>query len=330
METIVEHGTWQLSPADEDLHAPGGELLWNESYYYDFAAPDGSLGGYVRLGLYPNWERAWYWACFVRPGQPLILLADNAVPLPPPGGTDLTASGLTARQEITAPFSAARVRLDATAALLPEASAAYGDLSAAEPVRLWLDLEWRTAGGIYPYRDLHRYEIPCEVTGIVRAGNEEFAIAAAGERDHSWGERDWWQISWLWSSGRMPDGTAFHGMQANIGFPVGWPSFVVPPGGVLEHRDGFAAETSFGPADFPRQSRLLVPGSPVTAEPLAFAPVAMTAPDGRVGHFPRALCRFTADDGRAGYGWTEWNQPPGWQQHGWSFLAQAAADRERG
>ncbi len=46
-----------------------------------------------------------------------------------------------------------------------------------------------------------------------------------GERDHSWGERDWWQISWLWSSGRLADGTAFHGMQANIGFAIGWPSF---------------------------------------------------------------------------------------------------------
>ncbi len=55
----------------------------------------------------------------------------------------------------------------------------------------------------------------------------------------------------------------------------------------------------------------------MTAVPIAFAPVAMTSPDGRLAHFPRAMCEFTADDGRTGYGWTEWNQPPGWRDHGW-------------
>jgi hypothetical protein len=60
----------------------------------------------------------------------------------------------------------------------------------------------------------------------------------------------------------------------------------------------------------------------VTATPVCFAPVAMTAPDGRVAHFPRALCRFETGDGRAGYGWTEWHQPPGWRDHDWSGAAE--------
>jgi hypothetical protein len=175
--------------------------------------------------------------------------------------------------------------------------------------------------GVYPYKDLPRYEIPCQVSGTIRLGNETLSVSGWGERDHSWGERDWWQISWLWSSGRLGDGTAFHGMQANIGFPIPWPSFAVTPDGTLNHLPGFAAETTFGTDDFPRQSRLLVPGAPMLAVPLAFAPVGMTSPDGRVAHFPRALCRFIADDGRTGYGWTEWNQPPGWNGHGWSYLA---------
>ena len=112
-------------------------------------------------------------------------------------------------------------------------------------------------------------------------------------------------------------------MQANIGFAIGWPSFAVPPGGDVSHLTGFSAQTDFGPDDFPRQSRLLIPGAPMTAVPLAFAPVAMTSPDGRVSHFPRALCQFIADDGRSGYGWTEWNQPPGWREHGWSHLSES-------
>ncbi len=103
MVKIVDHGTWSLAAADEDLHAPGPELLWNESYYFDFAAADGSVGGYIRLGLYPNWERAWYWACVVRPGLPAILVADNAAALPRPGETELRADGYHATQVISEP-----------------------------------------------------------------------------------------------------------------------------------------------------------------------------------------------------------------------------------
>jgi hypothetical protein len=322
MVMIVDHGTWTLSPGDEGLHAPGPEPLWNESYYFDFAAEDGSIGGYVRLGLYPNWGRAWYWACIVRPGEPAVLLADNAAPLPAPGRTDLRTTSWTATQDIVRPLESARLGLEAVAAVLPEPGAAYGDLTACRAADLELDLEWTTIGGVYPYKDLRRYEVPGRVTGWVRVGPDRFSISGWGERDHSWGERDWWQISWLWTSGRLADGTAFHGMQANIGFPIGWPSFVVTPAGDMTHRSGFSARTTFGADDFPQVSRLRVPGADMDATPLAFAPVAMTSPDGRVAHFPRALCRFEAGDGRTGYGWTEWNQPPGWQEHGWTDLAE--------
>ena len=37
-------------------------------YYMDFAAADGSLGGYVRIGRYPNLGVVWYWALRGRPG----------------------------------------------------------------------------------------------------------------------------------------------------------------------------------------------------------------------------------------------------------------------
>ena len=326
MVKIVDHGTWQLTDADERLHTPGPERLWNESYYFDFAAPDGSLGGYVRLGLYPNWDRAWYWACVVRPGEPTVLVADNEAALPEPGGTDLRTDTYTASQVIAEVFQAARLRLAArAAAVLPDPAAAYGDLGQAARAPLALDLTWTTVGGVYPYKDLPRYEIPCRVTGTVTVDGQEIRVDGSGERDHSWGERDWWQISWLWTSGRLGDGTSFHGMQANIGFAIPWPAFAVTPDGELSHLSGFCAQTSFGPDDFPASSRLLFAGAPMTAEPLAFAPVALTSPEAKRSQFPRALCRFTADDGRSGYGWTEWNQPPGWREHGWSFLGEDGA-----
>ena len=62
-------------PGDEGRHPPGPEQFWNESWYLDWTNEAGTLGGYVRLGLYPNLtpERgaAWYWACVVGEGRPL-------------------------------------------------------------------------------------------------------------------------------------------------------------------------------------------------------------------------------------------------------------------
>ena len=44
-----------VDPQDEGRHEPdAADELWNESWYFDFAAADGSLGGYVRVGLYEH------------------------------------------------------------------------------------------------------------------------------------------------------------------------------------------------------------------------------------------------------------------------------------
>ena len=72
-------------PGDEARHTPDGEELWNESYYCDFVHADGSLGGWLRLGLYPNRRVAWWTAWIVRPGQPGISLGQLR-DAGPPGG----------------------------------------------------------------------------------------------------------------------------------------------------------------------------------------------------------------------------------------------------
>src|SRR5262249_1819146 len=59
------------TPADEGRHEPGPGAYWNESWYFDFSRADGT-GGYVRLGLYPNQQTAWYWAYLVSPEHGLV------------------------------------------------------------------------------------------------------------------------------------------------------------------------------------------------------------------------------------------------------------------
>ena len=68
-------------PTDERRHEPADGLYWNESWYFDFSRADGT-GGYVRLGLYPNQQVAWYWAYIVSPEHGLVVVRDHEVPLP--------------------------------------------------------------------------------------------------------------------------------------------------------------------------------------------------------------------------------------------------------
>lgn len=289
---IVDMGGRSLGEQDEQVHEPGDDLLWNESYYLDFVSDDGELGGYVRIGLYPNWKRTWFWARLVTPAGEVAAVTDQEAPAT---GLTIATDAYEADLATTDPLRAVRLRL-------------------ASP-GLSLDLEWRTRGGVYGYQLTPRYEIPCEVTGTI--GGRPFR--GHGERDHSWGVRDWWSISWTWSSGRLTDGTHLHGTQVNLGTPLPWPAFTVPPGGDIEHAEGFSAATEFD-GDRPARTLLSFPGQAVTVTPIVFAPVTLTSPEGTVAAFPRAMCALRSEDGRTGHGWTEWHQPPGWRDHGWHPL----------
>ena len=80
---MSEHPPPSSSPTPTSAPTrPGDERLWGESWYFDFIDRDGTLGGYVRLGLYPNLGVAWYWACLVGEGRPLVTVIDHEVPLP--------------------------------------------------------------------------------------------------------------------------------------------------------------------------------------------------------------------------------------------------------
>jgi hypothetical protein len=297
MTPIVNEGSYPLGAADEAPHPAAADRLWNESYYLDFVTADGTMGGYVRLGLYPGWDRAWYWACLVRDGQPAITIVDHEVPLPG-GSRTVAGAGFQAGYAVPRPLELA------TATLASD--------------RLGLDLQWQTAGGVYGYSLVPRYEIPCTVTGTVRVDGQDIAVSGFGERDHSWGVRDWWSVSWLWSSGRLEDGSFLHAMRPNVGFELPWPSFVVPPGGVLAAAGGLTVGTDFTAAGQPERSRLQLAGADLTVTPRDLVSITMTSPGGTDAQFARALCTFRAADGRGGYGWTEWHQPPGWREHPWT------------
>ena len=119
-----------------------------------------------------------------------------------------------------------------TSSTRPRTSTRHGEQSGT-PAQLDLDLTWTTDGVPYHYDLTTRYEIPCLVSGTVTIDGETFTVDGQGQRDHSWGVRDWWAFGWCWCSMRLDDGTRIHlaDIRMGIGIPVFF-GYVQTPGEV--------------------------------------------------------------------------------------------------
>ena len=307
--TDADDAVQPATVADEARHEPTDELLWSESWYLDFADPDQGIAGYVRLGLYPGLGRAWYWGCVVGPDRPLVTVIDHDVPIPPVRSHEVRTEGLWADYTVETPLDHVSVGLEAFAVGVDDPAEVYGDLRG-DRVPLGFDLEWETDGGTFAYPGVTRYEVPCRVHGEVLVGAERIEVDCFGQRDHSWGVRDWWSYGWSWMAGWLDDGTRFHGTDVRLGGdPLYGTGYVQDPGGEMRAITEVAHAIDPDPSGLPRSGTWQLGDLALTVEPVAFSPVLLGADDGRVSRFPRAWCRFTTADGRRGHGWTEWNQP---------------------
>ncbi|HET6953894.1 MAG TPA: hypothetical protein VFI47_26250 [Acidimicrobiales bacterium] len=301
-----------LTPADESYHPVAPGRWWNESWYFDFTSHGGTLGGYVRIGLYPDQGRCWYWACLVGEGRPLVTVIDHDVPLPPYGSLEVRHEGLWADHNVETPFDHVTLGCEAFALGVDDPAEVYG-AARGDRVPFGLDLEWDTVGDPYAYPSgVTRYEVSCQVHGEVLVGDERIAVDGPGQRDHSWGERDWWTLGWTWTSGALDDGTRFHGTAVRVGDDVlpFHPGYTQAAGGPLAPVAMTGSAAVPGAHGFPVSATFTLDDLVLAVEPVAFAPVLLEDGAGRVSRFPRALCRFTdAATGRRGTGWTEWNQP---------------------
>jgi hypothetical protein len=301
--------------SDETPHLRETTPLWNESWYFDFVDPQRRIGGWVRLGLMPNEGVTWISALVCGPDIATVAVLDFEAALPTNPGrvrtdtVDLTLDALNPLQQYAVAMRGHGRAHDDPAALL------RGEAGDGADVELAMDLSWTTAGVPYQYRLTSRYEIPCTVSGSITVGGTHIELNdVPGQRDHSWGARDWWGgMEWMWCALHLDDGTHLHAVDGRVpGLPNMGIGYIQQPGLKLIELQMVSVHEAFAANGLPVSATIsLEPGGlTATVDFGGHAPIRLVSASGQVSHFPRAWVGVTTNDGRTGVGWIEWNRMP--------------------
>ena len=298
------------SQDDESAHKATDEPLWSESWYADFADAASGFGGWVRIGLIPNQQTAWLHALLCGPELPTVAVVDFEVPLPADPWV-LQTGAVDFRHSVGDPLHTYRIGLHGRGQSFPDPAALLRGEQGA-PVDVAIDLVWSTDGTPYKYRLTTRYEIPCTVSGTVTADGRRYTVdSVPGQRDHSWGVRDWWGMDWVWSALHLDDGTHVHAVDIRIpGVPPVGIGYVQDRGGTVAELQTITARQTFDADGLPATATLAVDPGGITAtvDVNGHAPLRLVAADGRISEFPRVWATVSTADGRRGVGWLEWNR----------------------
>ena len=217
----------------EGHHAPppGAAAGWQEAWEFEAWWDEGTSGLVVHVSRLPLQRRAWYWMGLVRAGEPLVTLADLAVPLPR-STLELRTAGLWAEHVCEEPMDHWTVANEAHAVALDDPELVhtrpFGDVVA---VALDLGFEDRPEDAVAPgpgLDGLEGYQRACDVYGEVLLEDGRIALdGVEGRRRHWWGDRRWGARRWgaVAAGRRAPvalEGEAWRSRLELVLGPDGW------------------------------------------------------------------------------------------------------------
>ena len=268
--------------ADELRHPATRDPWWGESWGFEFGAPDASVGGFVQITVYPRRNVAWFLAAVVGEGRTYVLCRDHDVTPPAnPDVLEVRGVSLWSHAICETPLQHWTVAMEAYAVELEDPfDAWHGERG--DRIGLAFDLEWESlsTSAVWAHTNpgVTRYEVPCEVNGVLQIGEGTSTVVYEGWRHHSWGRLDWSE-------------TMLAGVRANGMGPrprSGWTD------GTTTHTCGAAAATNDWRIEDPMTGRRAT----------AHAPFLVDRPDGSQGQVLRTFDRVTSD-GQFAPGWRE-------------------------
>jgi len=183
--------------ADEQVHqVDPDDWTWNESWFFSWIDLDGGPAGFFRVGLLPNQRRAMLWS-FVHIDGRWLGIEESRLSLDDVDQADGVAYdrwGLRFAWLPDPPLEGARFRFGGS--LLERSGTGSG---AYVPVEV--DLRCRATSQVVgtgtgdddnrsPF-EARRFEQTVDVEGTVTVAGTEHTVRAGGQRDRSWGPREW-------------------------------------------------------------------------------------------------------------------------------------------
>ncbi|HSV42059.1 MAG TPA: hypothetical protein VLH13_01445, partial [Methanomassiliicoccales archaeon] len=193
------------------IHEVGESKDWNESFYFNFYDRGNDLCGFMRIGLKPNKKEKSVF-CYIMMPDGTMVGTKEMVEMT---GSELQAKGLVFE----------KIEADKKWALRFDGELKQTVKEETTPVKVGFNLEFETLHEPFDYRKCvsgekealakavasEHIEQVGRITGTLTVGDREFNIKALGERDHSWGERDWTAPRfWLWVTCQVNETYAFN------------------------------------------------------------------------------------------------------------------------
>ncbi len=171
-----------IDTQDDLLHKPDERADWRESYYFNFVDLSAGVSGFTTIGLLPNAKRREFVFILFYDDRPVVHFLEPAGALPDDLSESLSDGHLS--YELIQPLNSWKVRFT------------RADAS--------VDLVWRAR---LPPHDFGRgsgtswnghFEQSCQVIGDITLPNgRTVKVNGLGQRDKSWGSRDWHITSWF-------------------------------------------------------------------------------------------------------------------------------------
>lgn len=192
------------------IHEFGSHEEWNESFYFNFYDRGQDICGFMRIGLKPNKKEKHVFCYLMMPDGNIVGLKDQAVM----ENNDLDALGL----KFTKLEDEKRWKLDFEGEL-PKMH------KEGEKEKVSFALDFVAVNKVYDYRESvsgEKEKIASAVasehleqfgkyTGKLSVGSKIYDVTGMGERDHSWGVRDWHAPKmWVWITAQFDEDFAFN------------------------------------------------------------------------------------------------------------------------
>jgi hypothetical protein len=307
------------------MHELGPEENFNESMYFNVYDPTTKLGGFFRLGNRANEGRGEMTICLYLPDGRVAFMFKR----PEVHDNDaFDAAGM--RFEVIEPFDHLRVSYDGKAVVLER------PLEMADPREAFtnnpyeqcrVSLEYGRVSDMFGGEPEESHEQPGEefarghyeqlvsASGAIELGDERWEISGFGLRDHSWGPR-YWQAPWYyrWLTANFGNDFGFMGSRIARRDSDGTRGGFVWDGTKLLPCHDFEISTGWEGNDQYHQHITAVLRAKddselrewkISGEVLNLIPL-RNRRDGLITRISEGLTQWTLDDGRVGYGWSEY------------------------